>query len=170
MSDWTPRQTQPRGWVLGPFLGALATSMVLALPWRLFGLAPPALAPFLVPMFAWSLIGPNTWTPLVLVAGGVVLDALGGGRFGVWPLALLAGFLATRPFRLAVAAIGWPLGAGVWALATAVALLAGWLGSGVSASALPDFAPSLAAWAFNLLLFPLAWRLSVWSGLEKSIR
>lgn len=170
MSDWTPRPAQPRGWIVGPFLGALTASFVVALPWRLFGLAPPAFAPFLAPMFAWSIIGANTWTPLALLAGGAALDVLCGGRLGVWPSTFLAGFVAARPFRLAVAAIGWPLGAAVWALCTALAFLTGWLVSGFSSGSLPAYSPTLLAWAANLLLFPLGWRLTIWFGLERSIR
>ncbi|WP_420479848.1 hypothetical protein, partial [Brevundimonas sp. FT23028] len=86
------RVVGPVQWIVFPALIAVAVTMVLATPVKLFGLSLPEPVIPLVLAFAWPLIRPSWVAPLVLGALGLFLDIFWGGQglLGMWALALLA--------------------------------------------------------------------------------
>ncbi len=84
------RVVGPLDWVIYPALAAMALTIVLATPLRLFGLTLPEPVFPLVLAFAWPMIRPSMLGPVVLFALGLFLDMFWGGAFGLWPLCLLA--------------------------------------------------------------------------------
>lgn len=84
------RVVGPLDWVIYPALAAMALTIVLATPLRLFGLTLPEPVFPLVLAFAWPMIRPSMLGPVVLFGLGLFLDMFWGGAFGLWPLCLLA--------------------------------------------------------------------------------
>lgn len=84
------RVVGPLHWIIIPSLVAMAVSLLLATPFRLFGFNLPEPVAPLVLAFAWPLIRPSMIGPLVLFGLGLFLDLLWGGMLGVWPLSLLS--------------------------------------------------------------------------------
>ncbi|MDO1558228.1 hypothetical protein Q0812_02125 [Brevundimonas sp. 2R-24] len=84
------RVVGPLSWIVWPTLIALAVTIVLGTPIKLFRLSPPEPVIPLVLAFAWPLIRPSVLAPLALFAAGLFLDLFWGGPTGLWPLALLA--------------------------------------------------------------------------------
>lgn len=76
--------------VFRPALIAVALTIVLATPVKMFGLTLPEPVLPLVLAFAWPLIRPSMLAPGVLFALGLFLDIFWGGALGTWPLALIA--------------------------------------------------------------------------------
>lgn len=84
------RVVGPLDWVVYPALAAVALTVVLATPLRLFGLTLPEPVLPLVLAYAWPMIRPSMLGPIVLFGLGLFLDMFWGGAFGLWPLCLLA--------------------------------------------------------------------------------
>ncbi|WP_409018511.1 hypothetical protein [Brevundimonas vesicularis] len=86
----TVRMVGPMQWIGYPALVAMAVTVLLAIPLRLFGFSLPEPVLPLVLAFAWPLIRPSLLGPTVLFGLGLFLDFFWGGAAGLWPLALLA--------------------------------------------------------------------------------
>lgn len=97
------RVVGPMQWIVYPALIALAATIVLATPVKLFGLTLPEP---IIPMtlaFAWPLVRPSILAPVVLTLFGLFLDLFLYAPLGLWALALLgiyAAVLASRSFLL----------------------------------------------------------------------
>lgn len=153
------RMVGPLQWIVYPALLAMAVTVVLGTPIKVFGLTLPEPVIPMVLAFAWPLIRPSALAPLALLGLGLFLDLLWGGAVGLWPLSLLAAYglvLLSRPLIVGQETrvlFGWYVAA--TALAFTIAYLAVWLRAGM--------APSLISLALQVaptvLLFPLADRL-----------
>lgn len=91
----------PQQWILLPALAALATTLILATPIKVFGLTLPEPVTPLVLAFAWPLIRPSLLAPLALFIVGVIVDLFWGNRLGLWPLGLLSAYavvMVSRPY------------------------------------------------------------------------
>ena len=86
----TVRVVGPLQWIVYPALTAIAVTVLLAIPLRLFGLSLPEPVLPIVLAFAWPLIRPSMLAPAVLFGLGLFLDLFWGGPLGLWPLSLLA--------------------------------------------------------------------------------
>ena len=86
----TVRVVGPAQWIVIPALIAVAGTVILATPIKLFGLNLPEPVLPVVLAFAWPVIRPSVIAPLVLGALGLFLDVFWGGALGLWPLALMA--------------------------------------------------------------------------------
>lgn len=152
----TVRMVGPLQWIVYPALIALAATLLLAIPLRLFGLRLPEPVLPMVLAFAWPLIRPSILAPAVLAACGLALDLFWYTPLGLWPLSLLAVYgvvLAARPLLAGQdTAMLFVWYAGGCLLAFGLAYLI------VTATA--GMAPNLVSVAFQivptLLLFPFA--------------
>lgn len=91
----------PLQWIVWPSLVALAVTLILATPIKVFGLTLPEPVTPMVLAFAWPLIRPSVLAPVALLAVGVVLDLFWGAPLGLWPLGLLTAYavvLLARPY------------------------------------------------------------------------
>ena len=91
----------PQQWILLPSLIALAATLILATPVKVFGLTLPEPVTPMVLAFAWPLIRPSVLAPIALLVVGVIVDLFWGNPLGLWPLGLLAAYavvLVSRPF------------------------------------------------------------------------
>jgi rod shape-determining protein MreD len=89
----------PWSWLVAPALIAIAASVVLATPVRLFGLRPPEPVFGMALAFAWPIIRPSLLGPFVLLFMGLFLDLFWHNPLGLWASALLlvyGGALALR--------------------------------------------------------------------------
>jgi rod shape-determining protein MreD len=146
----------PTQWIVWPALIAVAVTVVLATPVKLFGLTlPEPVVPMLL-AFAWPLVRPSAVAPLVLLALGLFLDIFWGGPTGLWALALLiiyGAILAARSILLGqetVVLFVWY--AGSVAMAFAVAYVIRALGAGNA----PSLLALIGQVVPTLLLFPFA--------------
>lgn len=155
----TGRAPNPAVWLGAPMLACCAASISLALPIRLFGLAPPEPVFALVPAFAWAMTRPFLLAPVALMTLGLFLDGLWGGPLGLWPLCLLAAYGSTLLARAVLLGQDFlALWAG-YAGACAAAMATGLICMGLKAGAVPTLVG--ATWQFmaSAALFPFAWRL-----------
>lgn len=150
------RVVGPMEWIVYPALLAVAATIVLTVPLRLFGLSLPEPVFPLVLAYAWPMIRPSVLGPLILFVLGLFLDLYWGGQFGLWALSLMAvygGMLIVRTFMAGHATVvNFALYVGCVALAFFIAYL-------VTVLRL-DNAPNMLAIAGQmlptLLLFPIA--------------
>ena len=95
------RVVGPMQWLILPALAAIAGTVILATPVHLFGLSLPEPILPLALAFAWPLIRPSVFAPVVLTGLGLLLDILTYGPLGLWGLTFLAIYsvvLASRSF------------------------------------------------------------------------
>ncbi len=159
MTAITVHRLNPLLWLGAPMAACAAASLVFAVPLEVCGLRPPEPVFALVPAFAWGMSRPSILPPFALLALGLFLDGLWGGRVGLWPLALLAAYAPVLFARAFLSARGfwglWAWYAAACAAALATAYLFVSLRSGV--------APYLigVSWQFlaTVALFPFANRL-----------
>ncbi len=90
------------GWIFIPALLALAGTVLLAAPVKLFGLQLPEPLLPMVLAFAWPLIRPSMLAPLVLFVLGCLVDIVLGHRFGLAPLMLLGVYVTRRMIQIKV--------------------------------------------------------------------
>ena len=152
----TVRMVGPMQWIGYPALIAVAVTILLAVPLRLFGLTLPEPVLPLVLAFAWPLIRPSMLAPVVLFGLGLFLDLFWGGTIGLWALSLLlvyGAILLTAKFLAGQATI---VLFALYVASTGLAFAAVYLVT----RGLAGNAPSLLAVAGQvlptLLLFPLA--------------
>ena len=83
---------QPWRWIGLPALAAMLATVVLAAPFRLFGVGLPEPVFPLALAFAWAVIRPSILGPLALFVLGLFHDLFWGGPLGLWALALIAAY------------------------------------------------------------------------------
>jgi len=153
------RPMNPIGWLGVPAALAVAATVLLATPVRLFSLAPPEPVFPLALAFAWALIRPSVLPPFALLLLGVFLDVYWSGPQGLWPLCLLAAYAATLAVRRLITGHGFAALWGWYGGATLVAFLAGFLIMALSSGAVPGLAPAGWQYLWTVALFPFAYRL-----------
>jgi len=80
---------QPLVWLVAPALIAVAATVLLAVPLRLFGLSLPEPVFPMVLAFAWAVIRPSILGPFLLLLSGLFLDLFWNGELGLWALSLI---------------------------------------------------------------------------------
>lgn len=152
----TVRVVGPEQWILLPAAAALLAVLLLSTPVRAFGLFLPEPVFPMVLAFAWPLIRPSVFAPLILAFLGVALDLVWYTPMGLWALSLLAVYALVLTFRNLLAGQGAVFLFFWYAAGCVLAFLIAWL----IVSAKAGNAPSLVAVFWQLLvtviLFPLA--------------
>ena len=149
----------PLTWLLLPTLVALAVTVLLAAPLRVFGFALPEPVMPVVLAFSWAVIRPSILAPFLLIAAGLFLDFFWSGRLGLWPTAFLLAYAVAFAARSLMVGqgervlLGWYIG--VTALTFAVAFLA----TLSSTKTAPNLLALGLQFGFTAALFPLARRL-----------
>jgi rod shape-determining protein MreD len=149
----------PWRWLGVPLLQALAATMLLAIPLRIFGVGLPEPVFPMAAAFAWAVIRPSVLAPVGVLAMGLFLDLLWGSTFGLWAVCLLVAYGAALAGRSMMAGqsrmILWVWFAGV----TALAMVTGDLITMLDVKAIPD--PVGVGWQFlaTILLYPFSNRL-----------
>jgi rod shape-determining protein MreD len=149
----------PWRWLGIPALLCLAASLVFATPLKVFGLQLPQPVFAMVPAFAWAVIRPSMLAPFVLLAMGILLDALWGTPLGLWAGSLLIAYAAVVVTRNMMSgqssAVMWAW----YAAVTALAMFAGYVFTVITAQAAP--AGIVVFWQFlwTAILYPFAHRL-----------
>jgi rod shape-determining protein MreD len=153
------RPLNPIGWLGLPTLVAIAATVVLATPIRIFGFALPEPVFPLALAFAWALIRPSVLPPFALLLLGLFLDVFWGGTQGLWPLCLLMAYASVLAVRRLITGQDYVV---VWAwygAATAVAFGAGFLLMTMVAGQAPNLFALAWQYLATLILYPLAHRL-----------
>jgi rod shape-determining protein MreD len=92
MSRPSAQSLQPWRWIGLPALLAVAGTVVLAAPFRLFGFGLPEPIFPMVLAFAWAVIRPSILGPLALLVLGLFHDLFWDGPMGLWALALICAY------------------------------------------------------------------------------
>lgn len=142
--------------VFRPALIAIALTIVLATPVKLFGLTLPEPVLPMVLAFAWPLIRPSMLAPATLFALGLFLDVFWGGTLGTWPLALLAVYAVVLGSRNLLAGQETQVLFVWYAICTSLAFLLAYLVVSVDAGRAPSLLALLLQILPTLLLFPVA--------------
>lgn len=146
-------------WIGAPAFGAVLATIVLGVPFRLFGLALPEPVFPVVLAFAWAVIRPSLLGPLALLLLGLFLDLYWGGPRGLWALSLLIAYgvvLLARSLLVGQAAGTLAL----WYLAAAaLAFGAALFCTLVQSRVVPSLTAVGLQLAVTVVLFPVAYRL-----------
>jgi len=153
------RGLQPWRWLGVPMLVVLVSTLLFGIPIKVFGLQLPQPVFPMTVAFAWAVIRPSILAPFAVLILGLALDIFWGGPLGLWALCLLIAY--------GVAFMGRAMMAGqnrliLWAwygLATATAMVAGYLFVMLDARSTPG--PIPLAWQFlaTIILYPYSQRL-----------
>jgi rod shape-determining protein MreD len=138
---------------------ALAATVLFGIPLRIFGLQLPEPVFPMVLAFAWAVIRPSILAPFGILVMGLFLDIFWGGPLGLWAICLLIAYGGALAGRSMMAGQS-RLILGVWyALATATAMVAGYLFVMLDSKSTPGLIPM--AWQFlaTIVLYPFAQRL-----------
>ncbi|WP_156320249.1 hypothetical protein [Brevundimonas sp. AAP58] len=142
--------------VFRPALIAIALTIVLATPVKLFGLTLPEPVIPLVLAFAWPLIRPSMLAPAVLFVLGLFLDIFWGGTLGMWPLALLTVYAVVLGSRNLLAGQETRVLFVWYAICTTLAFFLAYLIVSFDAGHPPSLLALLLQVLPTLLLFPVA--------------
>lgn len=154
--------TQPLAalaWIGVPALAAVAATLALGIPFRLFGLALPEPVFPMALAFAWAVIRPSLLGPFVLLLLGVFLDLYWGDSKGLWALSLLIAYGVLLSGRSLL--IGQTAGAlAAWYVAAAaLAFAAAFTVTAVGAHVMPSLTATGLQFVVTIALFPLAYGL-----------
>ncbi|THD63255.1 hypothetical protein [Phenylobacterium sp.] len=153
------RGLEPWRWLGVPMLQALAATVLFGIPLRAFGLQLPEPVFPMVLAFAWAVIRPSILAPFAILVLGLLLDIFWGGPLGLWALCLLIAYGVAFTGRSMMAGQNRLILWAWYALATAIAMGAGYLFVMLDSRASPGLVPM--AWQFlaTIVLYPFAQRL-----------
>jgi rod shape-determining protein MreD len=142
-----------------PMLQAMAATIVFGIPLRVFGLQLPEPVFPMALAFAWAVIRPSILAPLAILVMGLFLDLFWGGPLGLWALCLLIAYGVALAGRSMMAGQNRVILCIWYGLATATALVAGYLFVMLDSRSSPGLIPI--AWQFlaTIVLYPFAQRL-----------
>lgn len=159
MSLQAARPLDPWRWMGAPALICLGATLMLGLPFRVFGLQLPEPVFPMICVFAWAVIRPSILSPIAILSLGLVLDLLWGTPFGFWGLSMLMGYgltLAMRPVMTGQSRMMmWAWYVGV----CAVTLAAGYLFAMLAFHHPPNIVGVIWQLLATSLLYPFAHRL-----------
>jgi rod shape-determining protein MreD len=92
MSRHPSQPLHPLVWLGVPMLLCAAATLLLATPFRLFGLSLPEPVFAMVLAFAWATIRPSILGPFALLLIGLFQDLFWGAPLGLWALSLLIAY------------------------------------------------------------------------------
>lgn len=142
--------------VFRPALIAIALTIVLATPVKLFGMTLPEPVLPMVLAFAWPLIRPSMLAPTVLFALGLFLDIFWGGTLGTWPLALMIVYGVVLGSRNLLAGQETQVLFAWYAVCTVLAFILAYLVVTFDAGRPPSLLALVLQVLPTLLLFPVA--------------
>ncbi|WP_292051557.1 MULTISPECIES: hypothetical protein [unclassified Brevundimonas] len=150
------RVVGPLEWVVYPALVAMALTILLATPLRLFGLSLPEPVFPLVLAFAWPMIRPSALGPVVLFGLGLFLDLFWGGPMGLWALSLMAVYGFMLIMRIFMSGHATIVNFGLYAGSVVLAYFIAYLVTVLQTDNAPAIMPLVGQMLPTLLLFPVA--------------
>jgi rod shape-determining protein MreD len=161
----------PVSWLLIPALAVGLITFLLTVPVRVAGLGLPEPVLGLGLAFAWALIRPSLFAPIVLLVLGLFLDLLWGAPMGLWPLSLLLAYGAVAGARPLMAGQGY---AATWAwyvAIVAIGLGAVYLFTTLDARVRPHLWAVLSQALVTALLYPaVAWLIDQFEDVDPRFR
>lgn len=153
------RPLAPWVWLGVPMLQVTGATILLALPFRMWGLALPEPVFALPVAFAWAVIRPSMLAPVGVMLMGLFLDLLWGSPLGLWPVCLLLAYGAVLGGRTMLAGQSRLVMWAWYAAAVGLAMTTGYLFTMLDARTSPDLVS--VAWQFlaTVVLYPVADRL-----------
>ncbi|HEY3949431.1 hypothetical protein [Phenylobacterium sp.] len=153
------RGLQPWRWLGVPMLQVLVATILFGIPIRVFDLQVPQPVFPMALAFAWAVIRPSVLAPFAVLILGLFLDIFWGGPLGLWALCLLIAYGVAFAGRSMMAGQGRLILCGWYGLATATAMVAGYLFVLLDARSAPG--PIPLAWQFvaTIILYPYSQRL-----------
>jgi rod shape-determining protein MreD len=153
------RTLDPWRWLGVPLVQAVAATILLGIPLRIWGLQLPEPVFPMPVVFAWAVIRPSVLAPMGVLIMGLFLDLFWGGSMGLWALCLLIAYGVVLAGRSMMAGqsrtILW-----VWyGVVTGIALASGYLFIMLDDRAMPSLASVGWQYLVTALLFPFAYRL-----------
>jgi rod shape-determining protein MreD len=140
-------------------LQALVATVLFGIPLRVAGLQLPEPVFPMILAFAWAVIRPSILAPFGVLTMGLFLDIFWGGPLGLWAVCLLIAYGLALSARSIMAGqrrlVRWAW----YGLATASAMVAGYLFAMLDSKSTPGLIPK--AWQFlaTIVLYPFAQRL-----------
>jgi rod shape-determining protein MreD len=156
MSRHPSQPLQPLVWIGLPMLLALAATIVMATPLRIFRLALPEPVFPLTLAFAWAVIRPSILGPIALLLLGLFLDVFWAAPMGLWPMALLGAYTLILLSRSLMVGQGPEILFGWYLAATGVAMGIAFLATMVSTGAAPNALGVLWQSLVTIVLYPVA--------------
>jgi rod shape-determining protein MreD len=153
------RTLDPTRWLGVPLLLALAATLLLGLPLRLWGLQLPEPVFPMPVVFAWAVIRPSVLAPFGILIMGLALDLYWGGSLGFWPLCLLLAYGVLLAGRSMIAGQSRTM-LWIWyGVVAAIVETAGYLFVMLDDQSITS--PTSIVWQYlwTLILFPFAYRL-----------
>ena len=153
------RTLDPARWLGVPLLQALAATVALGVPLKLWGLQLPEPVFPMPVVFAWAVIRPSVLAPFGILIMGLALDLFWGGALGFWGLNLLIAYGVLLAGRNMMAGqsrtILW-----IWyGVVTAISLLSGYLFVMLDDRSMPNLMSVGWQYLWTLALYPFADRL-----------
>jgi len=153
------RPLEPWRWLGVPMLQALVATVLFGIPLRVAGLQLPEPVFPMILAFAWAVIRPSILAPFGVLTMGLFLDIFWGGPLGLWAVCLLIAYGLALSARSIMAGQGRLVLWAWYGLATASAMVAGYLFAMLDSKSTPGLIPM--AWQFlaTIVLYPFAQRL-----------
>lgn len=148
------RPLEPWRWLGAPALLAIAATIVVAAPLRIFWLALPEPIFPMVLAFAWAIIRPSILGPLLLVLVGLFLDLFTGGPLGLWPISMLVAYGVALVGRALMVGQETEVMAVYYGAATAAAFGSAYALVAIAGKGAPNLIALMWQYAATLVLFP----------------
>ncbi|WP_304170865.1 hypothetical protein [Phenylobacterium aquaticum] len=159
MSLSAARPLDPWRWLGLTSLQCVILTLLFGAPMRVFGLQLPEPVFAMIPAFAWAVIRPSIIAPFALLFIGAFTDIFWGSPVGLWSLSLLVAYGTVLIMRNMLVGQSRPMMWAWFAVACAIAELAGFLFTRLDAQASPSLVAVFWQFLATILLYPFAHRL-----------
>jgi len=156
----TAQSLQLWRWLVVPALASVAATLLIAAPFRLFGLGLPEPVFAMVLAFSWAVIRPSILGPLTLMALGLFDDLFWGGPLGLWSLALIGAYGLALSGRSLMAGQGGVVMGAWYAAACCLASAAAYVFATLTAHAQPSVLAVIWQVAWTIGLYPVVYWLT----------
>lgn len=159
MSTQASRPMNALSWLVLPALACIAANLLLALPFRPFGLALPEPILALIPAYVWATVRPSILPPIILLGLGLCLDMIWGNALGLWPLSILVGYMAVMSVRGIISGQGHEANWIAFGLMGLLVELVAYMVTVISTHVAPNLVGVGWQWIVTTALYPIARRL-----------
>ena len=148
---------EPWRWLGIPALVAILATVLLAAPFRVFGVGLPQPLFAMVLAFAWAVIRPSLLGPLTLFLLGLFDDLFWGGPLGLWALALICAYGLTLSGRSLMAGQGGVVMGAWYAAACCLASAIAYAFATLTAHAQPSVLAVIWQLVWTIGLYPVVY-------------
>jgi rod shape-determining protein MreD len=153
------RPLDPWRWLGLPLGLCILATILMAIPFRLFGMRLPEPVFAMVPAFAWAVIRPSILPPFLLLALGLYLDLFWGSPLGLWGTSLLVGYAFVLFTRAMMTGQSRGMMWAWYAITCFLSTLAAFLFSMLDSLTVPNLVAVFWQLLATMLLYPAAHRL-----------